>query len=128
MTVATRLARSGLRHALHVCALGLFVAFQGPARGQDRDPFYEDLTTNDQAIADSRLQETLDRRRSMDAAQWRNPASGASGSFMPLRTFRIKTGFFCRDYREMLLAVGTLIERTGTACRAGNGVWIRVER
>jgi len=127
MRVVARLARRAIRHGLRACTLGLFVAFLDPAHGQGGDAFYKALTEGDLVIARSGLQDALETRRSMDVAQWRNAASGTSGSIMPTRTFRIKNGFFCREYRETLLAAGTLIDRIGTACRAGNGVWVRVE-
>ena len=127
MRVATLLARRATCHGLCAFALGLFVASSAPARGQERDAFYKDLTVGDLGIARAGLQDALETRRSAELAPWGNVATGASGSFMPLRTFRIKSGFFCREYRETLLLAGVLADRIGTACRADNGVWIRVQ-
>lgn len=89
---------------------------------------YDRLNGGDLALARSVLQETLETQRSEEIRLWRNDATGNSGSVMPLRTFKIKTGHFCRDYRETVLAGRTMASRTGTACRSGNGLWVSIER
>ena len=128
MRLIARLSRRAMGLALCVMAVGVIADAPRSAQGQDRDAFYKELTEGDLVIARASLQEALEKRRSLDVGQWRNAATGASGSVMPTRTFRIQSGFFCRDYRETVLAAGALADRIGTACRDNNGVWIRVER
>lgn len=74
------------------------------------------------------LQKTLETKRSQEKAKWHNDTTGTSGTVTPLRTYRIKEGFFCRDFRETLIITGSPVERVGSACRRAEGVWIRVER
>jgi len=100
----------------------------GTAHGEEPDRFYDGLAAGDMALAHSMLQEGLETRRSQEVAQWRSNATGNSGTVTPLRTFRIETGFFCRDFRETLVTASSPAERAGTACRREDGVWIRVER
>lgn len=115
-------------------AVGLYLTVaassvaHGTAHGQEPDTFYNGLAAGDVALAHSTLQEGLETRRSQEVAQWRSNATGNLGTVTPLRTFRIETGFFCRDFRETLVAAGSPAERAGTACRREDGVWIRVER
>jgi len=99
-----------------------------PARGQGSDSFYGSLHPGDLVLARAVLQDTLETHRRQQAAPWRNDATGNSGLFTPLRTFRITSGFFCREFREELRSSAAVAQRTGTACRREDGVWIRVER
>jgi surface antigen len=127
-----RLARGIGPHATSLCffAVGLYLtaATSSTAHGQELDVFFDGLAAGDTILARSTLQEGLETRRSQEVAQWRNDTTGNSGTVTPLRTFRIKTGFFCRDFRETLVTAGYPAERIGTACRREDGIWIRVER
>jgi len=111
-------------------ALGLGVAAKAGAMGPEGEPaqFYAGLTEGDLSIALAALQETLETRRSNEMNAWRDGATGIAGSIVPLRTFRIETGVYCRDYRETILAGGHVTARALTACRDGDGRWIPVAR
>ena len=111
-------------------AVGLFltVAAAQMANGQTPDVLYGQIGASDAARARAILQETLETRRSQETAEWQSDAAGISGTVTPLRTYRVKGNFFCRDFRETLIVTGSPIERVGTACRRVDGVWIRMER
>lgn len=89
---------------------------------------YDRLNGADASLAKSVLQEALENRGSQEIRLWRSESSGHAGSVMPLRTFKIKTGHYCRDYRETLLIDREMVSRVGTACRSSDGTWISVER
>ena len=120
------------RHPLLSLCLGLglgVAAGCGAAQEQlSQRAFYDRLDEADVLHAWSALQETLETRVSNQTGLWRNESSGNSGAAVPLRTFRIKTGTYCRDFRETIVAANRKTSRTGTACRTGNGEWIPVER
>lgn len=118
---------SGARIA-GLCSLVLGLSLTVPAGGEQLVAFYDGLVEGDRAYAHASLQDALETRRSLQAAKWHNDASGNSGEIMPVRTFRILSGAFCREFRESLVKAGAPAERTGTACRREDGVWILVER
>jgi surface antigen len=53
---------------------------------------------------------------------WRNADDGSYGSFTPVRQFS-RDGETCRDYRESGRSGGHDYNRSGTACRHGDGNW-----
>ena len=53
---------------------------------------------------------------------WRNASDGSYGSFTPVRQFS-RDGETCRDYRESGRSDGHDYNRSGTACRHGDGNW-----
>ncbi len=59
-------------------------------------------------------------------ARWHNPDSGSRGSVKPLRTFKISTGQWCREYVHAIDLQGWQ-ERQGIlraiACREAGGRW-----
>ncbi len=59
-------------------------------------------------------------------AEWHNPDSGSRGRVEPVRTFKISTGQWCREYVHTLEFHGRweLREsRRAIACRGADGVW-----
>lgn len=53
---------------------------------------------------------------------WRNEDSGDYGYFVPEHEFR-RGGALCRSFRETTYIGGKRYDRTGTACRRGDGHW-----
>ncbi|MFQ5774311.1 MAG: RT0821/Lpp0805 family surface protein [Kiloniellaceae bacterium] len=122
-------SRKPTRRALtFFLGLGLGVATSSGSVPQAaaQGAFYDGLQAEDAARALSAFQQTLETRVSHRLAHWRNDATGTSGSVMPLRTFRIRTGHYCREYVETILATGKIMSRVGTACRDDGGAWIPV--
>lgn len=85
---------------------------------------YGSLDAADVAVAKDTVQQTLERVRSNRTRYWRRGDSGNSGAVTPLRTFRARGGFYCREYRELVVVANM---RTAThlsvACRDRDGVW-----
>ena len=120
------------RRALHACVVGLLfllgldLSLQSNRLLAARPDVFERLNATDRQHAERVMQETLESRRSGDLRLWRNDRSGNSGAFMPLRTYKIKTGHFCRDYRETAIADREMASRNLTACRNRDGVWTTI--
>ncbi len=102
---------------------------QGPGSSQEaaRDTFYDGLSTEEIAVAQQAVQEALESRLSNETSQWTYP-NGSSGSVTPLRTFRTKTGHYCRDYAESLAKGSQPGSTVRTACRGSQGIWRVVKR
>ncbi len=85
---------------------------------------YGSLDAADVAVAKRTVQLTLERVRSNSTRYWIRFDSGNSGAVTPLRTFRARGGFFCREYLELVVVANV---RTAThrsvACRDHDGVW-----
>jgi len=110
--------------------LGLFLAAcaaQEPPRAASEldDMHYAGLGATERAHAQAALQEALETRMSGAAIYWTG-AGGRQGSVTPLRTFRIASGHYCRDFRETLVAAHETRDWQATACRDETGIWRRV--
>lgn len=82
------------------------------------------LGSSDRKIAQKSLQNALENSVSGKPVRWQNPASGASGSVTPLKTWQTARGKYCRAYREKIkFPTGQSLNRRGTACRSPNAVW-----
>ena len=108
---------------LGVAGAGITVADPTP-----RTTFYGGLDRTDVSLAWSALQTTLETHMSREAGTWRNAATGNMGSMVPLRTYRIEIGTYCRDYRETVTRGGQAVARIATACRDQTGTWMPIER
>jgi len=110
---------------------GLFLAAcaaedpSSAATGPD-DLHFAGLGAAERGRAEAALQEALETRTSGATAHWIG-AGGSAGSVTPLRTFRIVTGHYCRDFLETVVAAGETRNRRATACRDETGIWRRVE-
>lgn len=80
----------------------------------------------DRAIVQATISRVLETRVSGSQAQWRNPDSGSEGTIEPLRTFKISTGQWCREYIHSAEYRGWREWRTtlrAVACRESDGRW-----
>lgn len=89
---------------------------------------FDRLNGADLRLFEAVLQATLETRVSGELQFWRNEATGRSGAVMPLRTFKVDSGHFCRRYRETAVADRKMDSREMTACRSDDGVWITIEK
>ncbi len=118
--------------ARHACAvgslviLGLGLSLLPNRLLASQHGVFDRQNAADRQLAARVMQETLESGRSGNPRFWRNDLSEGSGSFMPLRTYKIKTGHFCRDYRETAIADRRMASRDLTACRTQDGVWTTV--
>lgn len=94
-----------------------------PTRDTDTAPLYTEMTPEDVRTANQVVQNALENVLSGTVLSWQNPVSGHSGSVKPVRTFRSKSGLYCRDYDETL-SIGDRTETyTDAACRGADGQW-----
>ncbi len=111
-----------------VCALPWLLALVLAACASDRspgerDPFYDGLSAEASAAAWQAVQTALETQRSDETYEWRY-GNGISGSVTPRRTFRIKTGHYCRDYSVVLFKGSQpAASSPRTACRGSQGTW-----
>lgn len=112
-----------------VCAVLAACAAQAPKSSPEvaRDTFYDGLSAEEAVVASQAVQEALETRKSDDTLAWTH-MNGSSGSITPLRTFRIKTGHFCRDYAESIAVGPERVSTIRTACRDSGGTWRVVKR
>ena len=90
------------------------------------NPVYLRLNPEDRAVAEKMVQETLESRLSRQTHRWNNIRTGTTGYITPVRSFRIRTGHYCRDYRETVMFGFQLDTADFTACRNDDGLWERV--
>ena len=92
----------------------------------DVHPLHSRLKPEDRGLAEFIVQETLETKMSRETRNWHNVRTGTRGYVTPLRTFRIRTGHYCREYRESISTKGGLEIGVFTACRDSDGIWQRV--
>jgi surface antigen len=99
-------------------------AAAGPQSGQvvERDTIYDTLNAGEIVLARQAVQEALETRPSNETYRW-DSGDGSYGSVMPTRTFRIKSGHYCRDYMETLAKDSERVSTSRTACRDSQGAW-----
>lgn len=121
-----------LPRLLPVALLGclLVVACAGP--GEDRlpevkrNPLFHDFSQEELPAAEQTVQDALESQVRGATAAWRG-SEGLTLEVTPLRTFKIVTGHFCRDYRILVRTVALTRIAARTACRSDEGVWLEVE-
>ncbi len=107
--------------------VGLAGANYFAARGVEREVArLEAFRVADQAMIEAAVSTALESHVSGQPARWHNPDSGSRGSVKPLRTFKISTGQWCREYAHAIDLQGWR-ERQGIlraiACREAGGRW-----
>jgi surface antigen len=81
------------------------------------------LDNKDKELAAQAAARAFESNRTGQAASWKNPDSGNSGSVTPTRTYQAASGQYCREYRQDVVIDGELQEAYGTACRRPDGTW-----
>jgi surface antigen len=100
-------------------AVGAFVGgIVGHSIGQSMDEV-------DRRLARDAELEALERGRTGQPVQWRNPDSGRYGEVTPRRTFR-RGRQDCREYERRVFIDGEPEVLTGTACRNPDGTWTSI--
>jgi len=104
-------------------------AAAGPQSGQAvaPDTFYDALNADEIVLARQTVQEALETRPRNEIHRW-DSGDGTFGSVIPMRTFRIKSGHYCRDYMETFAKDTELTSANRTACRDSQGAWRIVKR
>ena len=79
--------------------------------------------SDDRLFMERTLQNALEFNRTLQAAVWRNAATGASGTVTPTRTFRPAPAVWCREFESSVTVSDRRQTSTGTACREWDGTW-----
>ncbi len=107
--------------------VGLSSAYYFAERGVEREiARLEAVRAADQRMIQAAISLALETHVSGAPAEWYNPDSGSRGRVEPVRTFKISTGQWCREYVHRLEFRGwrELREtRRAIACRGADGVW-----
>ncbi len=113
--------------AIALIGFGLTASGSSASETESQASFYDTLAEGDVKLAWSAFQDTLENRPSREPGDWRNAATGSEGTVTPLRTYRIASGTYCRDYLEVVTMAARVTARSGTACRKADGLWIPLE-
>jgi surface antigen len=80
------------------------------------------LDRADYAYMDKTKNYALETNKVGMTSSWRNPDSGASGTFTPTRTYQ-SGGQYCREFNQTISVGGKTERAFGTACRMPDGSW-----
>tara|TARA_B100000686_G_scaffold351884_1_gene452026 strand:- start:59 stop:535 length:477 start_codon:yes stop_codon:yes gene_type:complete len=81
------------------------------------------LDDADKAAMQKTTQYALESNKSGKTSKWSNPDSGNSGSITPIRTRRLASNTFCREYQQTITVGNKTEQAYGTACRQPDGSW-----
>lgn len=108
------MAVAGLGLVLGACA-------QTPAQN---DAAYSSLAPRAEVLARNTVQAALETAASESSLEWSFAEDGSKGAVMPLRTYKSTTGYYCREYVEVVeTATNGRKSRQRTACRDQDGLW-----
>lgn len=81
------------------------------------------LDNKDKQMAAEAAARAFESNRTGQAAAWKNPDSGNSGTVTPTKTYQAASGGYCREYRQEVIVGGEKQQAYGTACRQPDGSW-----
>lgn len=102
------------------CLFAAAIALSGCTSASWRDS----LSGADKAQMNSAVQTALEFKKTGESDNWSNAASTHRGTVTPTRTYRSDDGRDCRDYQQTVTVGEVTRIGYGSACRAGNGVWV----
>jgi surface antigen len=116
-------------------AASLLIAFFGLAgafcvaeqRAQTQIAAYEARWKAGQQALEAALQDTLEIKASGTEVSFASGEADIQGSISPTRTYRSRTGHWCREFSETVESGGVRDHRRGLACREDSGGWQRLE-
>lgn len=109
--------------ALMVAGLALLLTACAQTQ-QAGDPTYLRLTPRAEVLARNTVQTALETAQSRSSLQWSFAEDGSNGVVTPLRTYKSSTGYYCREYVEIVeTAADGQNSRQRTACRDLDGIW-----
>lgn len=81
------------------------------------------LDDKDKRMAAAAAQRAFENGRTGQAAAWKNPDSGNSGTVTPTKTYQLANGQYYREYRQEITVGNEQHQAHGTACRRADGTW-----
>lgn len=83
----------------------------------------QQLDNADKEKAERTYQSALENSRKGTTSTWRNPDSGHYGTITPVKTYKNRTGQYCREFQQTIYVGGRRQDGYGTACRQPDGSW-----
>lgn len=77
----------------------------------------------ERAVLAATINHVLETVVSGKSVAWEVPETGARGAVTPIRTYRSRSGHWCREYRVHEEAASATADRRGVACRTGDKMW-----
>ena len=74
-------------------------------------------------LHDDALLQALESLPDMNSLHWENQDDRTEGYTVPLGTYRLVDGTYCRDYYTKAIVEGVHQFSSGTACRREDGSW-----
>ena len=81
------------------------------------------LDDRDKQMATEAAHRAFERNRSGQKSVWNNPESGNHGEIVPVKTYQLSDGRYCRRYEQTIYIGGEKQTSAGTACRGADGTW-----
>lgn len=81
------------------------------------------LSSKDESAIQKALMQSLEKELSGTRVAWTNPDTGHGGEIVPIRTFRLETGQYCREFVDVRNVSGNTYDQRGVACRRADGIW-----
>lgn len=81
---------------------------------------------SDMAFLSSAMQEVLETHQSGQEVQYRNSDTGFAVTLIARRTWKSDSGHWCREFVEIFDGAGLADAPVSTACRSGEGQWVRI--
>jgi surface antigen len=81
------------------------------------------LDEKDKRMAARAAAQAFENNRAGQKSVWNNPDSGNRGEIVPVKTYQISNGQYCRRYEQTIYVGGERRQSTGTACRQPDGSW-----
>lgn len=115
------------RYTLALARAGLFVTVLNLPLSAHAQKIHGGLDAETRQSVDAAMQTALETHLSGRGRQWSSQNSSYSGRITPLRTWRSRSGHFCRAFVE-IVRLPSGIERVGNgqACRTEAGIWVRI--
>jgi surface antigen len=114
--------------SLFIAAFGLGGSFYiAEQRVQKQIAAYEERWTTGQRALEAALQDALETKASGKEVSFAADQADIQGRISPTRTYRSRSGHWCREFSEVIEIDGAREFRRGLACREESGVWARLE-
>ena len=114
--------------SLIIAASGLAGAFFVAEKRTERQiAAYEARWQAGQRALEAALQDALETRASGTEVSFASGEAGIEGRVNPTRTYRSRSGHWCREFSEVIESAAAREFRRGLACRENGGGWQRLE-
>jgi surface antigen len=111
-----------------IATVSLGASFQfAQQRTQQQIAAYEERWAEGERALQAALQDALETKKSGTVVAFASGQADIHGSIRPTRTYKSRSGHWCREFSEVIEIDGSREFRQGLACRENSGVWARLE-